>query len=194
MQRHLSGPSHRRTRLRQASDLGYEVRDEYKRHPESNPSPRRFPTEIPRGQRRGGGSVHDRATARAGRGGLCGPEREDHRGPHRLRHARGCGKCRSCSGCPRCRSSPCAIPSRRATIMWTGPRTACARPSPQALGKPDWRRGAPGIPGGRDVAKEVIETVLRRPAAAPEKFNGCAAYADFRELLDKEKDVDAVRS
>src|SRR2546428_6988959 len=26
-----------------------------------------------------------------------------------------------------------------------------------ALGKPDWRRGAPGIAGGRDVAKEIIE-------------------------------------
>src|SRR3989440_12648298 len=27
-----------------------------------------------------------------------------------------------------------------------------------ALGKPDWRRSTPGIPGGRDVAKEIIET------------------------------------
>src|SRR5512137_980841 len=27
----------------------------------------------------------------------------------------------------------------------------------EALGKPDWRRGAPGIPGGRDVAREFIE-------------------------------------
>src|SRR5512143_3607434 len=26
----------------------------------------------------------------------------------------------------------------------------------EALGKPDWRRGDPGIPGGRDVLKEVI--------------------------------------
>src|SRR5664280_2898065 len=28
----------------------------------------------------------------------------------------------------------------------------------ETLGKPDWRRGAPGIPGGRDVLKEVIES------------------------------------
>src|SRR5882724_2055746 len=28
-----------------------------------------------------------------------------------------------------------------------------------ALGKPDWRRNAPGIAGGREVAKEVIEAV-----------------------------------
>jgi hypothetical protein len=61
-----------------------------------------------------------------------------------------------------------------------------------ALGKPDWRRGAPGIPGGRDVAKEVIETFYGAQRNS-EKFSGCAAYADFRELLEKEKDVNAVK-
>ncbi len=61
-----------------------------------------------------------------------------------------------------------------------------------ALGKPDWRRGAPGIPGGRDVAREIIELAYakRRPAG---QIKGCAAYADFRELLEKEKDVNAVK-
>src|SRR5687768_9691093 len=59
-----------------------------------------------------------------------------------------------------------------------------------ALGKPDWRRGAPGIPGGRDVAKEITENTYANQRAA-EKFNGCAADADFRELLEKEKDGDA---
>ena len=62
----------------------------------------------------------------------------------------------------------------------------------EALGKPDWRRGAPGIPGGRDVAKEVIETFYASQRRS-EKFGGCAAYADFRELLEKEKDVNAVK-
>ena len=61
-----------------------------------------------------------------------------------------------------------------------------------ALGNPEWRRAAPGIPGGRDVAKEVIETVYARQRAA-EKFHACACYADFRELLEKEKDVNAVK-
>jgi hypothetical protein len=60
------------------------------------------------------------------------------------------------------------------------------------MGKPDWRRGAPGIPGGRDVAKEFVETVYAKQRAA-DKFKGCAAYADFRELLEKEKDVNAVK-
>jgi predicted dehydrogenase len=28
---------------------------------------------------------------------------------------------------------------------------------------------------------------------AADKFTGCSAYADYRELLDKEKDLDAVK-
>jgi hypothetical protein len=62
----------------------------------------------------------------------------------------------------------------------------------EALGKPDWRRGAPGIPGGRDVAKEILDTCYAKQRAK-DKFAGCAAYADFRELLEKEKDVNAVK-
>ena len=61
-----------------------------------------------------------------------------------------------------------------------------------ALGKPDWRRGQPGIPAGRQVAKEVVETIYARQRAA-EKFNGCTPYADFRELFEKEKDLNAVK-
>ncbi len=61
-----------------------------------------------------------------------------------------------------------------------------------ALGRPDWRRGAPGIPGGREVAREIIETSYANQRAS-RKFNGCASYADFRELLANEKDVDAVK-
>lgn len=60
------------------------------------------------------------------------------------------------------------------------------------LGKPDWRRNAPGIPGGRDVAKEFIETYYAARRAANE-FKGCTAYADFRELLEKEKDLNAIK-
>lgn len=59
-----------------------------------------------------------------------------------------------------------------------------------AMGQPDWRRGAPGIPGGREVAKELAETCYAKQRQA-EKFKGCATHADFRELL--EKDVDAVK-
>ncbi len=62
----------------------------------------------------------------------------------------------------------------------------------EAMGKPDWRRGMPGIPGGRNVAKELIEAFYARERAA-EKFKGCDTYADFRELLDKDRDINAVK-
>src|SRR5262249_53561598 len=62
----------------------------------------------------------------------------------------------------------------------------------EALGKPDWRRDKPGIPGGREVAREVIEMSYASQRAR-EKFSGCASYADFRELLEKANDIDAVK-
>jgi hypothetical protein len=62
----------------------------------------------------------------------------------------------------------------------------------KATGKSDWSCGDGVIPGGRDVGKNVVETFYanQRPDG---KFKGCAAYADYRELLDKEKDVNAVK-
>jgi predicted dehydrogenase len=62
----------------------------------------------------------------------------------------------------------------------------------KAMGKPDWRRGTAGIPGGRDVAREFIESYYALQRGS-EKFNGCSTYADFRELLDQQKDVNAVK-
>jgi len=62
-----------------------------------------------------------------------------------------------------------------------------------AIGKPDWRAGTEGaIPGGRDVAKDFVESyyAAQRPGGT---FKGCSSYADFRELLDQEKGVDAVK-
>lgn len=56
-----------------------------------------------------------------------------------------------------------------------------------------WKSGGENkIPGGRDCAKSIVETYYanNRPDL---KYKGCAAYADFRELLEKEKDVDAVK-
>ena len=61
-----------------------------------------------------------------------------------------------------------------------------------AIGKPDWRRSAPGIPGGRDVAKEIVEAYYANKRAS-DHFKGCEAHLDFRELLDKATGVDAVK-
>jgi predicted dehydrogenase len=62
----------------------------------------------------------------------------------------------------------------------------------KAMGKPDWRRGMSGVPGGRDVAKELVETFYAKQRSS-EKFNGCATHADFRELLHQGKDINAVK-
>lgn len=62
----------------------------------------------------------------------------------------------------------------------------------KALNQPDWRRDQPGIPGGRDVAKEIIQTSYANQRRT-EHFTGCETYADFRELLEQQKDLNAVK-
>jgi predicted dehydrogenase len=62
----------------------------------------------------------------------------------------------------------------------------------KALNQPDWKKQQPGIPGGREIAKEIIETSYAGQREQ-DQFKGCAAYADFRELLEKEKDLNAVK-
>jgi predicted dehydrogenase len=60
------------------------------------------------------------------------------------------------------------------------------------LGQPRWRENDSGCPGGREVGREVVDgfyTNQRKGAA----YKACRAYADFRELLDREKDLDVVK-
>lgn len=61
----------------------------------------------------------------------------------------------------------------------------------KAIGKPDWRSGQ-AIPGGRDVGAEMTDLYYANKRAA-DSFKGCAKYADYRELLEKEKGLDAVK-
>jgi Oxidoreductase family, C-terminal alpha/beta domain/Oxidoreductase family, NAD-binding Rossmann fold len=60
------------------------------------------------------------------------------------------------------------------------------------LGDPNWRANDDGCPGGREVGRQVVDTYYAKQRGA-DKFKACAAYADFRELLDKEEDLDAVK-
>jgi hypothetical protein len=57
---------------------------------------------------------------------------------------------------------------------------------------PTWREGLEYAPGGRDVGKEVVETYYAKQRGK-DQFKGCSTYMDFRELLEKEKDVTAVK-
>ncbi len=59
--------------------------------------------------------------------------------------------------------------------------------------KSDWNPGGDNtIPGGRENGKSIVDTYYANNLPN-QKMNGCRAYADFRELLDKEKDLDAVK-
>ena len=60
------------------------------------------------------------------------------------------------------------------------------------LSNPAWREGASGCPGGREVGRLVVDTYYANQRGA-DRFRACSGYADFRELLDKEKDLDAVK-
>lgn len=62
-----------------------------------------------------------------------------------------------------------------------------------AIKKPDWTPGGDNsIPGGRENGKSIVDTYYAniRPE---QKLKGCNAYADFRELFEKEKDLNAVK-
>jgi hypothetical protein len=63
----------------------------------------------------------------------------------------------------------------------------------RALNKPDWTPGGDNtIPGGRENGKQIVDTYYA--SVRPDKqFKGCNAYADARELFEKEKDLDAVK-
>ncbi len=60
------------------------------------------------------------------------------------------------------------------------------------LGNRTWRENHSGCPGGREIGRQVVDTYYANQRRA-ENFKACAAYADFRELLDKEKDLDALK-
>ncbi len=62
-----------------------------------------------------------------------------------------------------------------------------------AIGKADWNPGGDNtIPGGRDNGKDIVDTYYANKRAA-DNFKSCTAYSDYRELLEKEKDLDAVK-
>jgi hypothetical protein len=63
----------------------------------------------------------------------------------------------------------------------------------KTIQKPDWEPGGDNsIPGGRENGKSIVDNFYTN--VHPElKYKGCTAYADVRELLEKEKDLDAVK-
>ena len=61
------------------------------------------------------------------------------------------------------------------------------------INNPSWEPGGDNlVPGGRDNGQSIVDGYYAN--VRPElKFKGCKAYADPRELLAKERDLDAVK-
>jgi len=84
-------------------------------------------------------------------------------------------------------------PSRDAVGYRDWSRSGLLSAIRSTLGKPDWWAGGGSvIPGGREAAKDIVDTYYATLRSA-DKFKGCSAYADYRELLDKERDLNAVK-
>ena len=54
-----------------------------------------------------------------------------------------------------------------------------------------WGASLAGPTAGRDVAQSIVNAFYAK-STGKTSYQGCAAYEDFRELLSREKDVDAV--
>jgi len=62
----------------------------------------------------------------------------------------------------------------------------------KTLNDPNWGSNYKGIPGGRDIGKEYVDAFYSKNTPSG-KSQGCSSYEDFRELLEKEKDLDAIK-
>lgn len=61
----------------------------------------------------------------------------------------------------------------------------------RAIDEPKWDDGIEGCRAGRVPAKQIIETWYKKQSAL-KKYKACGIYEDYRELLEKENDLDAV--
>jgi len=62
----------------------------------------------------------------------------------------------------------------------------------RTLEDPNWGSDYKGIPGGRDIGKEYVEKYYGKNTPSG-TYKGCTSYEDYRELLEKESDVDVVK-
>jgi hypothetical protein len=61
-----------------------------------------------------------------------------------------------------------------------------------ALGDIKWGEGISGIPGGRDIGQEFVQKYYGKTMPSG-TYKGCRSYEDFRELLEKESDISAIK-
>ena len=62
----------------------------------------------------------------------------------------------------------------------------------RTLDEPEWGAAIKGIPGGRDVGQMFTQQYYAKKNGTG-SFDGVSSYIDYRELLEKETDIDAVK-
>ena len=62
----------------------------------------------------------------------------------------------------------------------------------RALEDNSWGESIKGIPGGRDLGQELVQKYYGKSKDSG-TYKGCTSYEDFRELLEKEKDLNAIK-
>jgi hypothetical protein len=62
----------------------------------------------------------------------------------------------------------------------------------RTLGDNSWGESVKGIPGGRDIGQELVRKYYGKSNESGTS-RGCNSYEDFRELLEKEKDLDVIK-
>ncbi len=81
-------------------------------------------------------------------------------------------------------------PQRKAIDYFDWGPTGLRDQMRKLMGKPNWNTGGNNtIPGGLENGKEIVDGYYAKEG----KSYRCNAYTDFRELLEKEKDLDAVQ-
>jgi hypothetical protein len=84
-------------------------------------------------------------------------------------------------------------PQKYATGYFDWGKTGLRDEIRTTLNMPDWKSGGDNtIPGGRDNGKEIVDIYYSK-FRTDQKIKGCNAYADFREMFEKEKDLNAVK-
>ena len=134
---------------------------------------------------------HHRSEARAGWPRIRRSQRQAHPGLHRVRHP-GNPRAAAIVPSPDVQITAVCDPVKDGTNYVDWDKTGIRDSVREVLDNPNWGAGVKGIRAGRDMAKEIIETYYAKQRAS-ENFKGVATYADFRELLEKEKDLDAVK-
>ena len=62
----------------------------------------------------------------------------------------------------------------------------------RTLNNKSWGQDIKGIPGGRDIGKKYVDDYYKKTLKG-DQYSGCSAYEDFRELLEKENDLDVIK-